>query len=171
YTFDPEHPPLPRAFFALPFIHVKAKTNVRPSQIDHAEDRWEYGNDLLDTGDRYMHNLAKARRGNLLFVFRALLFVALIGHKLLGDAAGVLAVVLFASLPPFLAHGGLATTDVAATAGFAFAFYALLEWCEARTWPRTLFLALAVGIGVLCKYSFLPFFGAAAVITLIVCRG
>jgi len=167
YGFDPEHPPLARVLFGLPFINVKAKTVVHPSQITYYMDRTEYGNDLLEVDDRYMHNLAKARRGNLLFVAVTLLAVALMARRVLGDAGAVLAVVLFASLPPFLAHGGLATTDIAATAGFALALYALLEWCDSPTWPRTILLGLAIGFGVLCKYSFFPFFGAAAVITLI----
>lgn len=171
YGFDPEHPPLARALFGLPFIHIKAKTQVRPSQIAYYMDRTEYGNDLLETEDRYIHNLTKARRGNLVFVAIALLSVALIARKLLGDMAGFLACVLLASLPPFLAHGGLATTDIAGTASFALALYALLEWCDAPTWPGTLLFGLALGFGVLCKYSFLPFFGVAAIITLIVHKG
>ena len=171
YGFDPEHPPLGRVLFGLPFIHDTAKTQVRPSQISFYMDRTDYGSDLLGTDDRYIHNLAKARRGNLVFVALTLLCVALIGRKLLGDTAGILAAVLLASLPPFLAHGGLATTDVAGMAGFALALYALLEWCDAPTWPRTLLFGLALGFGVLCKYSFLPFFGVAAIITLVVHHG
>ncbi len=161
YRLDFEHPPLPRALFALPFLHDRA---------EHANDNLERGNDLFALHDHYIHNLARARRGNLLFVAAAAFAIAAIARRLFGDAAALCALVLFASLPAILAHGGLATTDMAAVAGFAVALQALLLWCDEPSWARSVLLGAAIAFGVSCKYSFVVFFPAAALVVLIVRR-
>ncbi|HVR40720.1 MAG TPA: hypothetical protein VMU84_16610 [Thermoanaerobaculia bacterium] len=124
YQLDFEHPPLSRMLFALPFLDVRAQ---------HSENQ-EYGNDLFARDDRYIHNLAAARRGNLVFLIIASLAVAAIARKLFGDVVAWIALALFVSLPPVLAHAGLATTDMASTAGFAVALYALLIWIDGSSW-------------------------------------
>lgn len=148
YTTDLAHPPLAKALFALPFLNTPA---VR-------------ADDLLFRNDRYTQNLARMRMGNLLFVAIGILAVALWARHLLSPAAGLVAALLFASLPPILAHGGLATTDMAIAAMLPLALYALTLLLEKPAWPRTLFLAAAIAAGVLTKYSFLVFFPACAVV-------
>ena len=161
YHLDFQHPPLPRVLFALPFTEVEPANPTHPS---------EYGNDLYAHRDRYIHNVAASRRGNLLFVAIAGLAVAASARRLFGDAAGWIAMLLFLSLPPVLAHGGLATTDVPAVAGFALAFYALLLWSEQPTWLRSILLGAAIAFGIACKYSFVVFFPPAMLIVLIARR-
>lgn len=161
YYLDFEHPPLPRAIFALPFLHDRA---------EHLSDNLEYGNDLLAHDDRYIHNLASARRGNLLFVAIAALAVAAIARRLFGEVVACVALVLFVSLPVVLAHGGLATTDMPGVAGFAVALYALLLWTDEPSWGRSIFLGVAMAFGLACKYSFPVFFLPAMVVTLIARR-
>lgn len=154
---DFQHPPWPRALFALPFREVQV-TNAHPT---------EYGNDLYALGDRYIHNVAAGRRGNLLFVAIAGLALAASARMLFGKSVACVALALFLFLPPVLAHGGLSTTDMAATAGFAVAFYALLAWTERPSWQRSILLGMACAFGIACKYSFAVFFPAAALIVLI----
>jgi 4-amino-4-deoxy-L-arabinose transferase-like glycosyltransferase len=161
YHLDFQHPPMPRVLFALPFI------NVRPEHPTHPS---EYGNDLYAQDDRYIHNVAAARRGNLLFVVVAALALAASARLLFGEVAACIAVALFLSLPPVLAHGGLATTDMAAAAGFALAFYALLSWCDEPTIGRSIVLGVAIAFGISCKYSFIVFFPAAMLVLLIARR-
>jgi 4-amino-4-deoxy-L-arabinose transferase-like glycosyltransferase len=161
YHLDFQHPPLSRALFALPFLDAEPVHTTHPS---------EYGNDLYAKDDRYIHNVAASRRGNLLFVAIAALAVAASARRLFGPAAACVALVLFVSLPPVLAHGGLATTDMPAAAGFALAFHALLLWSEDPSWRRTMLLGAAVAFGAACKYSFVVFFPAAMVIVLIARR-
>lgn len=161
YHLDFQHPPLPRVLFALPFLKVPTTHPTHPS---------EYGNDLYAHRDRYIHNVAAARRGNLLFVIVAGLALAASARMLFGEAAAVIALLLFLSLPPVLAHGGLATTDMPAVAGFALAFHALLLWSERPSWMRSIFLGSAIAFGISCKYSFVVFFPAAMLIVLIARR-
>jgi 4-amino-4-deoxy-L-arabinose transferase-like glycosyltransferase len=161
YHLDFQHPPLPRVLFALPFTTV---------QTDHPTHPSEYGNDLYAKDNRYIHNVAAARRGNLLFVAVAALALAASTRKLFGDVAACIALLLFVSLPPVLAHGGLATTDMAAAAGFAVAFHALLLWSEQPSMTRSILLGAAIAWGISCKYSFVVFFPVAMVIVLIARR-
>ena len=161
YYLDFEHPPLPRAIFALPFVRDRA------THLDH---NLEYGNDLLALNDRYIHNLAGARRGNLLFVAIAGLALAACTRRLFGDATAIVALALFVMLPVILAHGGLATTDIPGVAGFALAFWALLVWTDEPAWWHSILLGVTIAFGVCCKYSFPIFFPPAALITLIARR-
>ena len=161
YHLDFQHPPLPRVLFALPF------TGVTPAHPTHPS---EYGNDLYAKDNRYIHNVAAARRGNLLFVVIAALALAASTRKLFGDWAACVALLLFVSLPPILAHGGLATTDMAVVAGFALAFHALLLWSERPSIARSLLLGAAIAFGICSKYSFIVFFPPAMFTVLIVRR-
>ena len=161
YQIDVEHPPLPRMLMALPFIDAPT-TNP-----DHL---WERGNDLLARDGRYIHNLAAARRPNLLFLAIALAAVALLAQRYFGELASCLALALFASLPPLLAHAGLATTDIAGTAGFAVCLLAISYWCDDPSWLRTLLLGIAFGFAAACKYSTVVFVPIALVILLVARR-
>src|ERR1051326_948877 len=82
YGLDFEHPPLPRALFALHFLK---------SRGTHWTNSGDYGNDLLEQDHRYIHNVAAARRGNLLFVAIAAFALAACTRKLFGDAVAVIA--------------------------------------------------------------------------------
>jgi 4-amino-4-deoxy-L-arabinose transferase-like glycosyltransferase len=161
YHLDFEHPPLARMLFALPFLGQRAQQTT---------DEYAYGDDLYAHDDRYIHNVAWPRRLNLLFVGIAALALAAVARRLFGDAVSIVALLLFVSLPPVLAHGGLATTDMAGVAGFAVALDALLRWSDEPSWRRTMLLGAAIAFGVCCKYSFIFFFPPAIVIVLIVRR-
>ena len=51
-------------------------------------------------------------------------------------------------MPAILAHGGLATTDMAATATVSGAIFALILWLEQPSVKRSIVLGVAVGIAV-----------------------
>jgi len=150
---DLHHPPLARVFFALPFLDTPPPPG---------DDRSWRGNELLFGDGQYTRNLARARMGNLLFLALGIVFVARWAMRILSPAAGLTAGALFAMLPPVLAHGGLATTDMVVTAMMAFALDESSRLLESPTWRRGVMCGLAVGLGVLSKYSFLVFFPAAA---------
>jgi len=157
-TSDFQHPPLARVFFALPFLD---------SPPPAASDAVARGNELLLRNDRYTQNLGRARPGNLLFVAIGIAAVALWGRHLVSPAAGLLAALLFASLPPILAHGGLATTDMAVTAMLPAALYALTLLLERPNWPRTIAFGVVLAAGLLSKYSFIVYFPIAAVVLMV----
>jgi hypothetical protein len=158
WTTDLHHPPLARVFFALPFVHAPDPAGT---------DRALRGNELLSNG-RYTSNLARMRIGNLLFLGLGIIFVARWAMHLFSPEAGLLSAALFAMLPPVLAHGGLATTDMAVAAMMPFALDELTRLAERPSWRRAMMTGIAIAAGVLSKYSFLVFFPAAAFVLLIV---
>lgn len=161
YTTDLHHPPLARVLFALPFIG-------EPDPV--SEGAMSRGTVLLLRNDRYTQNVARARMPNLLFVAIAVVGVAYWARHLFTPGAGLLAALIFASLPPVLAHGGLATTDMALTATLIVALYALTRVLEDATWPRTIALGVALAAGLLAKYSFLAYFPVCAIVLIAVRR-
>lgn len=159
YHLDFQHPPQPRMLFAYPFRSVVPANPAHPS---------EYGNDLYAKDGRYIHNVATTRRGNLVYVVIACLALAACARKLFGETVACVALLLFVTLPPVLAHGGLATTDMAVVAGFALALYALLMFVEQPTIIRSIALGFALAFGVCTKYSFVVFFPPVMLAVLIV---
>jgi hypothetical protein len=158
---DPQHPPLARVLFALPFVSTPPPA---------ATDGLGRGNALLLRDDRYTQNLGRARPGNLLFVAIGIVAVALWARHLLSPLAGLIAAILFASLPPILAHGGLATTDMAVAAMIPAALYALTLLLKQPTWPRAIALGIVIAAGLLSKYSFIAYFPVAALVLIVMRR-
>ncbi len=89
--------------------------------VGRAGNVWLEGNSILYAGGRYDRNLALARLGVLPFFLLATLVVFAWARRLGGAPAAVCAVLLFTTLPPVLAHAGIATTDMAVTATIALA--------------------------------------------------
>jgi len=158
WTTDMHHPPLARVFFALPFVNAPEPAGT---------DRSVRGNELLFNGS-YTTNLARMRIGNLLFLALSIIFVARWAMHLFSPEAGLLSAALFAMLPPVLAHGGLATTDMAVAAMMPFALDELTRLAERPSWRRAVRTSIAIAAGVLSKYSFVAFFPAAAAVLLVV---
>jgi hypothetical protein len=156
YTYEPLHPPLARVFTAL---------GPRLAGIRSAgqENIWLEGNAILHAGGRYYRNLSLARLGTLPFFLVAMLVVFAWAGRLGGPVAACAAVVLFSTLPPILAHAGLATTDIAITAALALALYQTVRWLEAPTTARSLLLGIAVAAALLSKFSALLFLPAAGI--------
>ena len=149
-TGDASHPPLARALSAIgPYL---------------AGERWiPAGNSLLDgmailgRDAHYDRILALARLGILPLFLLACAMVFLWGNRTGGPLAGLMATFLFTTIPPVLAHAGQVTTDMAATALTAAGAYAGLVWAERPDRRRTVALGVAVGLGMLAKYSLLVF--------------
>ncbi|MGZ5442385.1 MAG: ArnT family glycosyltransferase [Thermoanaerobaculia bacterium] len=157
YALDPSHPPLARVIGALP-LWLDARP-ARP-QEGHFIDR---ANELLYRGS-YEANLARARRGTLVFLVLAMAGIAVWARRTFSRRVAAIAVALFASLPPILGHAGLVTTDMAVVAALPWALVALDAFLERPTLLRGLLLGLALGLGVLAKFSFVVFFAPAALV-------
>jgi 4-amino-4-deoxy-L-arabinose transferase-like glycosyltransferase len=164
YTMWTENPPLPRlAAAALPYLRgMRLPPREAWDPKTHEWDRsWEIGTDLLYAGDGFDRNLARARLATLPFFLLALAAAWGLAGGARRPAAGFLAVALTATLPALIAHGALATTDVAFVGTFLLAVLALWRWAESPTVGRALALGAALGLALLCKFSVLAFFPAA----------
>lgn len=158
---DPTHPPLARLLSALPLVSLGVPGSARPDYLQR-------GNDLLYHDDRYVWHLTLARGANLLFLALSIVVVALWTARAAGLPAGILAATLFSLLPPVLGHAGMATTDLAAAATWGLAMFALERFLSDPSRRRGLMLGAAVGLGVLSKFSFIPFFVIGAVVACLV---
>jgi hypothetical protein len=163
YTIDPEAPPLARVAVALgPFLDGLHLPTGGGSYFD-------LGNRILHARDQYLHNLALARMGVLPFFFLATAMVFVWSRKTFGDTSALLSTLLFSTLPPVLAHAGLATTDMALAATFMTSMLAFVCWLESPTYFRSCAFGLSVGLAVLSKFSALLFLPSCAV-AILVCR-
>jgi hypothetical protein len=159
YNYEYQHPPLARMVLGLGLY-------LDGIRAPHLDDFWSDGNAILYSDDNYRARLALARVGNLAFLILGAVVVGLWGKRWFGRASGLWGVLLFVSLPPILAHAGLATLDMAATATCGLALYELVRWREQPTMRRALVLAVAVALGLLCKFSIPAFLVASAAIGL-----
>lgn len=156
YTYERFHPPLARVIVALgPYL-----TGVRGR--GDLSSHWDEGNAILHTNGAYERNLSLARCGNLVFFVSGSLIVALWALFLFGRATSLLATLLFTTLPPIVAHAGLATLDMASAASVAGALFALTLWCDTPTMSRGVLVGLTTGLACLSKMSALAFLPLAA---------
>ncbi|MEM7581811.1 MAG: glycosyltransferase family 39 protein [Acidobacteriota bacterium] len=143
YTLQPENPPLSRIAIALgPHLAGLKAIDSPPEQRR-----------LLHSTGAYRDILARARAGTLIFFIAAAAIVFFWTRQLFDVWTAGVACGLFATLPPILAHSGLATTDMAATATVCAAFFALARWLDRPTGSRAALLGLAIGLALASKFS------------------
>jgi hypothetical protein len=121
--------------------------------------------DSLYTGPGYRRNLQLARAGVLPFLALVIVLTWVIARRAHGEAAAWVAAAAVSCVPAVLGHGGLATTDVAFTAGFLVTLLALLRWIEEPTPARAALAGLALGLAAATKFSaiVLPAFAVLAI--------
>jgi hypothetical protein len=167
YLYEPQHPPLARIAVALGPYLLGIRSQGTPGT--GLEQESLEGAKILYRDRHYDQTLSAARMGTLPFFWLACLVVYLWGRRLYGPGVAVLALFLFTFVPPVLAHGSLATTDMALTACLGAAFLTGLEWAARPTWQRALLFGAATGLAAISKFSALVFFPAAVAWTLAGC--
>jgi 4-amino-4-deoxy-L-arabinose transferase-like glycosyltransferase len=141
---------------------------LRPPQ--HPGNIYEAGTVVLHSGGEYWRNLALARSGGLLFLWLAGVCIYVLGSRLFGPAAGVLAVLCFTLLPPVLNMASLAYNDLALAAALALFAWRWLAWLSAHHFRNAVWVGIAAGVAVGTKYSAIPYIAALAAATAILLR-
>jgi hypothetical protein len=150
YTYEHLHAPLARVMSALgPYLDGVRSIGEK--------DIFEEGNALLHSKDTYERTLTLARLGILPFFVLATLVVWMWAKFQYGVWVALLSVILFTTLPPILAHSGLATTDMALAATFGAALFAFCLWLEKPTLRHSHLLGITVGLACLSRLTALPF--------------
>ena len=166
---NPEHPPLVKDLSAIPLLFIK---DIEfPYEIkswkDDVNGQWEFGNYFLfKSGNPAEIIIFLARIPMILLLLVCGLYIFLLAKNLFGNEAGVLAMVLFALSPTFLAHGRLVTTDVGAATGTVIALYYFIIFLKNNTKKNLIFAGIALGIAELLKFSLIlliPLFGILAI--------
>lgn len=164
YRWEPQHPPLARVAAALgPYLSgIRSQNTPRDIFLAMSKE----GAAILYSGHHYDRTLALARLGNLPFFWLACAAVYWWGARYYSRVVAVAAVFLFSFLPTILGHAGLATTDMAVTAGMGAAFVAGYRWLEQPSLRAGAWFGAATALMILCKFSALLFFPAAAGLSL-----
>lgn len=162
FTFDKQHPPLPRIAAAIGAKLAGVKLVNKDSVLN--------AHLMLYEAPSYERAIAWARAGELPFFVLGATAVWLWSRKLHGDWAALASVLLFTSLPPVLAHAGLANTDIATCGTLIAAVYAWIIWLEDCNLRNTFFLGLFAALGFLSKFTFIVFFPLLAVTALVLTR-
>ena len=165
YTWEPQHPPLSRVAVSLGPYLAGARSQNTP-RVDYTSMSDE-GYAILYHDGRADDYLWLARLGNLPFYLAGCLVVYFWTRRYAGRGVAVLAAFLFSFLPPVLAHGGLATTDMACTACLTAAFFSATVWMEEPGLRTGALFGLAGALAVCSKYSVLPYFAVAAAFALV----
>ena len=154
FLYEDTHPPVGRVVSAIgPFL---AGERFHPGPDSYSE-----GYRILGHGEHYDRTLALARAGSLLFFWIASLVTYLWAKRTAGAGAAVLATLLFTTLPPILAHCGLATTDSSLCAMTAAAALASLYWADSPTRRRSIALGALTALAFCSKFSALLYLPAA----------
>lgn len=160
YHYEHQHPPLARVAVAIgPYL-----AGLRSAR---QEDMFQEGNTILYSGGLYFRNLSLARLGVLPFFILACVLVWLWSRRLFGNSAALAATLLFSTLPPILAHAGLATTDMAISTFVFGATYAFALWLERPGWKQSVLFGLCVAMATLSKFSALLFLPVCLLVTLL----
>lgn len=150
YHYEPQHPPLARVMAAFPLYVAGVAGHDLP-------DMWQEGNAILGDGVTYQRNLMMARLGTLPFFVAACLGIFSLARRIGGPQLAIAAVLLFSVLPVVLAHGGVATTDMAATAAVIGTVTAIVYWLDGPTIPKSVLLGGILGLSLLTKFTVIPF--------------
>ena len=154
YHYEDQHPPLARIAAALlPYLH-----GARSKGLSNMS---EEGSAIFDNAPVSL-NLTLARAGMLPFFWIACLSLSWLARQFCGVWNAVIALALFSTLPPILAHAGLATTDMALTSGMSSALASLSFWVRKPSTGRAALLGVGIASAVGAKFSSLPFLPAAA---------
>jgi len=113
YVWEPQHPPLARVATAIGPYLIGARSHDTPRNQFMAMSK--DGLAILYQGHHYDWTLSLARLGILPFFWLGCAVVYWWARRFYGPEVAVAGVFLFSFLPPILAHGGLATTDMALT--------------------------------------------------------
>jgi hypothetical protein len=142
YELQLQNPPLPRLLIALP--PWLAGVRFEGTGFDEVLTKFY-------EGGRYRTMLFLARVGTLLFFLIAALAIWAWTRRELDQPTALMALLLFTTQPSILGHSGLATLDMAGTAGMAVALLAFSRWLERPTVLRASLLGLAWGFSIDCK--------------------
>ena len=154
YRYEDTHPPVGRVFAALgPYL---AGERFHPGPNSYFE-----GYRILGHDAHYDHVLALARLGILPFFWIGCLTAYLWARRLRGPSAGVWAVLAYSTIPPILAHAGLATTDLAVGVLTPAAALAAVVWMERPDRWRSMAFGALMALAWCSKFSAILYVPAA----------
>lgn len=145
-AYDAQRPPLGRIAAGLGPYFRGERPSVAASPLD-------VGVRLLGRGEHYRTTLAIARLGELPFFIFFCAVVWMWGRRLTDERGAAIAVLLVAANPNVLAHGALATTDIAFAATLSAALLAFVYWLDEPNWARAVALGISIGLAATSDFA------------------
>ena len=151
FGFNPEVPPLIKMWCAIPLLHRQIQQPAY-SNAYFKHEGFALGQKFMAINGinrtlmpaRFMASLLSAMLAILLFI---------VAREMFGAAPAVFALALFTFDPNFLAHESYVTTDIGAALTVLLSIYAFYRFTKRPTASRMLLLAIAVGLGLIAKFT------------------
>ena len=174
YRLNTEQPPLPKLLAGVALLPLQPRLPTEHWSWTEAVEggaantQWAFGREFLITANDDGEALVLAARLPTVFLAMLLVVVAyLLARDLYGRTAGFLAAGLCAFSPNLLAHGRLATTDLALALFVLLSVYAYRRFTRAPGPLVLLAAGGALGLALLTKFSavlLLPLLGLWALV-------
>jgi dolichyl-phosphate-mannose-protein mannosyltransferase/SEC-C motif-containing protein len=156
FLVNPQHPPLLKEFSGLSLMlsgaHLPEGAPTREFLNGNPAYQWMVGSKILVTGD-LERNLLRARLPLMLVavMLGALIFVW--GRQLVGTAAALGGLFLFALDPTVIAHSGMVTMDVGCSAFMVLMLFAVWNYAQRPGALRLVLCGLAMGAALAAKFT------------------
>ncbi len=161
FGYDTLNPPLTRMWAAVPLWLAGVSAEPGTSGPDcglqfvqrHPQDfqRWYVWGRVFNLG------LSSA----------AVCLLAWWARRLFGDAAALLATLLYCTCPNIVAHASLVTPDAGLMLGFVATLLAYWRWSESRTWVATATLGVVLGLTQATKFTAVLLYPLVMVLVLV----
>ncbi|MGO9257489.1 MAG: glycosyltransferase family 39 protein, partial [Bryobacteraceae bacterium] len=155
-TANPQHPPLLKELSGLALaaagIRLPDSPLVRNMEAGASGAEYAAGSELL-RGQGTGRVLFWARLPLILLAALLGLLLFWWGRQLLGEAAALAGLFLYAFSPTILAHSYLVTTDVGLAAFTMLFFFALWSYLRYPSWRRMIACGAAMGAALAAKFS------------------
>jgi 4-amino-4-deoxy-L-arabinose transferase-like glycosyltransferase len=153
YGLNPEHPPLVKLVATLPLLQEKLWVPPLQQRMFKGE-AYRDGRDFMERNDGPRHRLLFAMRlAAGVFAVGLSVMVFLMGSKLFGESAGLLALLLVVFEPNVLANSDLVTTDMGVACFFLATIYCFYRYARQPSVIRLLLTGLAAGLTLSAKHS------------------
>lgn len=153
-SFDPTNPPLLKMLMALPLTGMDVKLDLDPKARDNSTGwgPWVFGTSFMNLNrERYLDAFFAARLVVVAFgvALGALVFAR--AREILSPAAAVACVLLFATLPPVIAHSAVATLDIGVTVFMFAGLLAASRFGATKEWGWAVLTGAMFGLGLAVK--------------------
>jgi 4-amino-4-deoxy-L-arabinose transferase-like glycosyltransferase len=153
------NPPLARALAALA-ADLPIDTERSLSWTRRPANHWGFAWDTLDVNAdpdesraQYLNAFTKGRTVIAVWSAATLAVVYWWAWWWFGETAAWGAALLYCVCPNIIAHAGVVTTDLPATATTLMACFAFARWLEGGTWTRAVVAGVLLGVALLTKFS------------------
>ena len=153
YGLNPEHPPLVKLVATLPLLQQKLWVPPLQGRMFKGE-AYRDGRDFMERNDGPGHRLLlRMRLAAGVFAVGLSVTVFLMGSKLFGESAALLALLLVVFEPNVLANSDLVTTDMGVACFFLATIYCFYRYARQPSVIRLLLTGLAAGLTLSAKHS------------------